>query len=138
MKKLKDRFDLRVQFTIIIIITMAVSIGGTYALLWLLNKFFDYSLVISPILWVLVIGLTTGGTLSNYIGTRFLDPTTELGKSLKKVAEGDFNVTLDASSTHPMVKDIYETLGFTALGDGQFVCDTRSFRENKTRIKMED
>lgn len=108
MKKLKDRLNLRVQFTIIIIITMAVSIGGTYALLWLLNKFFDYSLVISPILWVLVIGLTTGGTLYNYIGTRFLDPTTELGKSLKKVAGGDFNVTLDASSTHPMVKDIYE------------------------------
>ena len=42
------------------------------------------------------------------------------------------------TAKNAMVKDIYETLGFTALGDGQFVCDTRSFRENKTRIKMED
>ena len=108
MKKLKERFNLRVQFTIIVIITMAISIGGTYAVLWMLNRFFNYSLVISPILWVLVIGLTTGGTLSNFIGTRFLDPTTQLGKSLKKVAEGDFNVTLDTASTHPLVKDIYE------------------------------
>ena len=87
---------------------MAVSIGGTYAVLWLLDRFFNYTLVISPVLWVLVIGLTTGGTISNFIGTRFLDPTTQLGKSLKKVAEGDFNVTLDTTSTHPMVKDIYD------------------------------
>lgn len=108
MRKLKERVSLRVQFTIIVIITMAISIGGTYAVLWLLNRFFNYSLVISPILWVLVIGLTTGGTLSNFIGTRFLDPTTQLGNSLKKVAEGDFNVTLDTTSTHPLVKDIYE------------------------------
>ena len=84
MKKLKERFNLRVQFTIIIIIAMAVSIGGTYLVLFLLKKFLDYNLVISPILWILVIGITTGGSLSNYIGTKFLDPTTDLGKSMKK------------------------------------------------------
>ena len=87
---------------------MAVSIGGTYLVLWLLKRFFDYELVISPILWVLVIGLTTGGTLSNYIGTKFLDPTTQLGKSMKKVAAGDFTVTLDTDAVHPIVKEIYE------------------------------
>ncbi|MBO4680059.1 MAG: HAMP domain-containing histidine kinase [Lachnospiraceae bacterium] len=108
MRKIKERFNLRVQFTIIIMLTMAVSIGGTYLVLWLLKKFFEYELVISPVLWVLVIGLTTGGTLSNYIGRKFLDPTTELGKSMKKVAAGDFTVTLDTDSVHPMVKEIYE------------------------------
>ena len=108
MKKLKDRFNLRVQFTIIIMLTMAVSIGGTYLVLWLLKKFFDYELMISPVFWILVIGLTTGGTISNYIGTKFLDPTTELGKSMKKVAAGDFTVTLDTAAVHPMVKEIYE------------------------------
>ena len=108
MRKIKERFNLRVQFTIIIMLTMAVSIGGTYLVLWLLKKFFEYELVLSPVLWVLVIGLTTGGTLSNYIGRKFLDPTTELGKSMKKVAAGDFTVTLDTDSVHPMVKEIYE------------------------------
>ena len=108
MKKLKERFNLRVQFTIIIIIAMAVSIGGTYLVLFLLKKFLDYNLVISPILWILVIGITTGGSLSNYIGTKFLDPTTDLGKSMKKVAAGDFTVTLDTAALHPMVREIYE------------------------------
>ena len=108
MRKIKDRFNLRVQFTIIIIITMAVSMGGTYLVLFLLKRFFEYELVVSPVLWVLVIGLTTSGTLSNYIGTKFLDPTTDLGKSMKKVAAGDFTVTLDTGALHPMVKEIYE------------------------------
>ena len=108
MKKLKERFNLRVQFTLIIIIAMAVSIGGTYLVLFLLKKFLDYNLVISPILWILVIGITTGGSLSNYIGTKFLDPTTDLGKSMKKVAAGDFTVTLDTAALHPMVREIYE------------------------------
>jgi len=108
MKKLKERFNLRVQFTIIIIIAMAVSIGGTYLLLFLLKRFLDYNLVISPVLWILVIGITTGGTLSNYIGTKFLDPTNDLGKSMKKVAAGDFTVTLDTAALHPTVREIYE------------------------------
>ncbi|MBP5660922.1 MAG: HAMP domain-containing histidine kinase [Lachnospiraceae bacterium] len=108
MKKLKERFNLRVQFTIIIIIAMAVSIGGTYLVLFLLKRFLDYNLVISPILWILVIGITTGGTLSNYIGTKFLDPTNDLGKSMKKVAAGDFTVPLDTAALHPTVREIYE------------------------------
>ncbi len=42
------------------------------------------------------------------------------------------------TAKNAMVKDIYETLGFTALGGGQFICDTRTFRENNTCIKTEE
>ena len=41
------------------------------------------------------------------------------------------------TAKNAMVKDIYETLGFTALGGGKFVCETGAFKENKTWIRMD-
>lgn len=64
-----------------------------------------------------------------------------INRMVKTAAEQGFT-TIHAeylpTAKNAMVKDIYETLGFTALGDGKFVCDTGAFRENKTWIKTED
>ena len=42
------------------------------------------------------------------------------------------------TAKNAMVKDIYEKLGFTPLGEGRYRCDPGSFRENETLIRTEE
>lgn len=106
-KERKFQLSQRAVVTLIVMGELVVVIAASWMLSELLDRMLKVPIRFSPVLTLVVCSLVIGGALTNYFSKRVFAPMSKLGKAMKEVASGDFNVRLDTNSRFPEVRDIY-------------------------------
>lgn len=76
-----------------------------------------YSLVIGSFaksISLVVISVVMGSTLTTFMATFFLNPLLKLGAAMRKVAQGDFSVTLPTTHVFPEIRQINQDFNLMA------------------------
>ena len=60
-------------------------------------------------MWAILFSIVVGGAITKFITRFFIDPITQLGKAMKEVADGNFQVTAQCRSRLKDVNDIYDS-----------------------------
>lgn len=109
-KKAPFRLSLYVKFTLIVmagLLLLSVCIGAAATVMQLVFDVDVQNIFFSDNAWLVLCSLFIGGTFAGYIGKKFFDPITRLGKAMSKVAKGDFSIELDSKSKIKEVQEIY-------------------------------
>lgn len=106
MKKPIFPFSMRVIMCLLVIGELSVIMivaGAVTALL----RFFNITLLLPDILWFLIIGVSLGIAITIVLSKWLFDPITKLGKAMRQVADGNFDVRLGGSFWFKEIDDIY-------------------------------
>lgn len=74
---------------------------------WLLRRWLGVTVSIPIFVWAILFSVVVGGAITKFISRSFIDPITQLGKAMKEVANGNFQVTAQCRSRLKEVNDIY-------------------------------
>lgn len=105
--EIKPKITMRVKFFLIcmaefIAVVLLSELAG-----WLLRRWLGVTLNIPIFIWAILFSVVVGGVITNYITNSFIDPITRLGKAMKEVSGGNFQVTAQCASKLKEVNDIY-------------------------------
>jgi len=111
-----NRFSLRTRLTILVTVEMLLCILLSYGLDTLLRKVtklqWEIPLAVELIGVCLLVGILVTSQLSKF----FFDPIKKLRKAMDQVAEGDFSVRLEETSSSKEIMEIYT--GFNLMAHG--------------------
>lgn len=103
----RSRITLHWLFTSVILIEILAVIAIATGLATLSNNKLDGVIHIPPFLWVLIFASLLG-SIATYLITYFLlNPIKALSKEMKKVAEGNFDITIEKTGVVREMKDLY-------------------------------
>ena len=105
--EIKPKVTMRVKFFLICMVEFIAVVLLSELAGWLLRRWLGVTLNIPIFVWAILFSVVVGGVITNYITNSFIDPITHLGKAMKAVAGGNFQVTAQCSSKLKEVKDIY-------------------------------
>lgn len=135
----KIHTDTWVCFSLISILAMAITSILSGIVVYILDYFFNISIIISTPVWLIIFCVIMGSVVTLIMGKIFFSPITRLGRAMQKVAAGDFHIRLEAKHSTHEVKDIYknfnlmvEELGTTETLQTDFVSNVS--HEFKTPI----
>lgn len=135
----KIHTDTLLYFSLISIVAMAVTYILSGVVVYVLDRFLNISIIIPTVVWVIGFCVILGSVITLIMGIIFFTPITRLGKAMRQVASGDFNVRLETKFSTREVKDIYknfnlmaEELGATEMLQTDFVSNVS--HEFKTPI----
>lgn len=135
----KIHTDTWVCFSLISIIAMAITSILSGIVVYILDYFFNISIIISTPVWLIIFCVIMGSVVTLIMGKIFFSPITRLGRAMQKVAAGNFQIRLEAKHSTHEVKDIYknfnlmvEELGSTETLQTDFVSNVS--HEFKTPI----
>ena len=113
MKK-KPQFNLRLYFIVIVMVEITVSFLIAVLLAVLLNYLTRGNIFLPLMVWQIVLSLLIGATISAFLSKWFFGPIIQLGDAMKKVADGDFSVRLNADKGIREIQDIYTNFNLMA------------------------
>ena len=139
VSKIDTKTNLRVFFTLFVILGIAVALIIAMGISWVLEYFLGDILHISAMWWVLIFSVLFGWVLAVIVGQFFLNPFIKLGLAMKRVAKGDFGIRLKTGSVFKLIREVYgsfnlmtEELGMTEIVQTDFVSNVS--HEFKTPI----
>ena len=106
-KELTPRVTLRVKFFLICMAEFVVVVLLSELAGWLLRRWLGVTVSIPIFVWAILFSVVVGGAITKFISRSFIDPITQLGKAMKEVANGNFQVTAQCRSRLKEVNDIY-------------------------------
>lgn len=106
-KELTPRVTLRVKFFLICMAEFVVVVLLSELAGWLLRRWLGVTVSIPIFVWAILFSVVVGGAITKFITRSFIDPITQLGKAMKEVANGNFQVTVQCRSRLKEVNDIY-------------------------------
>ena len=106
-KELTPRVTLRVKFFLICMAEFVVVVLLSELAGWLLRRWLGVTVSIPVFVWAILFSVVVGGAITKFITRSFIDPITQLGKAMKEVANGNFQVTAQCRSRLKEVNDIY-------------------------------
>ena len=137
---MKKRFRSTLGVNLTVIVT--VELVGIILLGWLLVtllRYFDITLNVPDFLWVILLAVVFGGTLTMILSKWIFHPITRLGRAMRQVAKGDFSVRLKDRHRFREIEEIYrnfnlmtQELGATEILQMDFVSNVS--HEFKTPI----
>ena len=108
-----NKFSLRVRMIFMVSAEILVCVILAYAISTLFNNIFH---IRTPILLdLIVLSLFIGSLVTSFMSKWFLDPIKNLRKAIEKVADGDFTVRLETSSSSKEIQEIYS--GFNLMAN---------------------
>lgn len=108
-KELTPRVTLRVKFFLICMAEFVVVVLLSELAGWLLRRWLGVTVSIPIFVWAILFSVVVGGAITKFISRSFIDPITQLGKAMKEVADGNFQVTAQCRSRLKEVNDIYDS-----------------------------
>ena len=108
-KELTPRVTLRVKFFLICMAEFVVVVLLSELAGWLLRRWLGVTVSIPIFVWAILFSVVVGGAITKFITRSFIDPITQLGKAMKEVADGNFQVTAQCRSRLQDVNDIYDS-----------------------------
>lgn len=139
LKAEKIHTDTWICFSLISIIAMAITSIFSGIVVYILDYFFNISIIISTPVWMVAFSVIMGSVVTLIMGKIFFAPITRLGRAMQKVAAGEFHIRLETKHSTHEVKDIYknfnlmvEELGTTETLQTDFVSNVS--HEFKTPI----
>lgn len=108
-KELTPKVTLRVKFFLICMAEFVVVVLLSELAGWLLRRWLGVTLSIPIFVWAILFSIVVGGAITKFITRFFIDPITQLGKAMKEVADGNFQVTAQCRSKLKDVNDIYDS-----------------------------
>lgn len=108
-KELTPRVTLRVKFFLICMAEFVVVVLLSELAGWFLRRWLGVTLSIPIFVWAILFSIVVGGAITKFITRFFIDPITQLGKAMKEVADGNFQVTAQCRSRLKDVNDIYDS-----------------------------
>lgn len=108
-KELTPKVTLRVKFFLICMAEFVVVVLLSELAGWLLRRWLGVTLSIPIFVWAILFSIVVGGAITKFITRFFIDPITQLGKAMKEVADGNFQVTAQCRSRLKDVNDIYDS-----------------------------
>ena len=113
-KRFGFSFNLRLYFTLIVMVEIAISVVVAVILGVILNLVAKGNILLPLTVWQVLLSLLIGASISAFLGKWFFGPITELGDAMKKVADGDFSVRLTADNGIREIEDIYANFNLMA------------------------
>lgn len=108
-KELTPKVTLRVKFFLICMAEFVVVVLLSELAGWLLRRWLGVTVSIPIFVWAILFSVVVGGAITKFITRSFIDPITQLGKAMKEVADGNFQVTAQCRSKLKDVNDIYDS-----------------------------
>lgn len=108
-KELTPRVTLRVKFFLICMAEFVVVVLLSELTGWLLRRWLGVTVSIPIFVWAILFSVVVGGAITKFITRSFIDPITQLGKAMKEVSDGNFQVTAQCRSRLKEVNDIYDS-----------------------------
>ena len=108
-KELTPRVTLRVKFFLICMAEFVVVVLLSELAGWLLRRWLGVTVSIPIFVWAILFSMVVGGAITKFITRSFIDPITQLGKAMKEVSDGNFQVTAQCRSRLKEVNDIYDS-----------------------------
>ena len=108
-KELTPRVTLRVKFFLICMAEFVVVVLLSELAGWLLRRWLGVTVSIPIFVWAILFSVVVGGAITKFITRSFIDPITQLGKAMKEVSDGNFQVTAQCHSRLKEVNDIYDS-----------------------------
>lgn len=108
-KELTPRVTLRVKFFLICMAEFVVVVLLSELAGWLLRRWLGVTVSIPIFVWAILFSVVVGGAITKFITRSFIDPITQLGKAMKEVSDGNFQVTAQCRSRLKEVNDIYDS-----------------------------
>ena len=103
------KVSLRVKFFLICMMEFIAVVLLSELAGWLLRRWLGVTLSIPIFVWAILFSIVVGGAITKFITRFFIDPITQLGKAMKEVADGNFQVTAQCRSRLKDVNDIYDS-----------------------------
>ena len=108
-KELTPKVTLRVKFFLICMAEFVVVVLLSELAGWLLRRWLGVTVSIPIFVWAILFSVVVGGAITKFISHSFIDPITQLGKAMKEVSDGNFQVTAQCRSRLKEVNDIYDS-----------------------------
>lgn len=103
----KSRITIHWLFTLVILIEILAVIAVATGLASLSNSRFEGVIHIPSFLWVLIFSSFLGGIATYFITYFLLNPIKDLSEAMKKVAEGNFDITIEKKGVVREMKELY-------------------------------
>ena len=113
-KRFGFSFNLRLYFTLIVMVEIAISVVVAVILGVILNLVAKGNILLPLTVWQVLLSLLIGASISAFLGKWFFGPITQLGEAMNKVAGGDFSVRLTADKGIREIEDIYANFNLMA------------------------
>lgn len=108
-KELTPKVTLRVKFFLICMAEFVVVVLLSELAGWLLRRWLGVTVSIPIFVWAILFSIVLGGAITKFITSAFIDPITQLGRAMKEVSDGNFQVTAQCQSRLKDVNDIYDS-----------------------------
>ena len=135
----KSVISVRLFYLTLIVIEILVVVASSSGILELIHGSVEGSRNVPDVVWLVALSIILGVGTTFFIVRFFSAPIRTLGKAMKKVADGDFNVRLDTSRGFKEIREISESfntmtkeLGATEILQTDFVSNVS--HEFKTPI----
>ena len=106
-KERKNRFSLRTRLTLLVTLEILGCILAAYGLDLIFNRLIPLEWEVPLELELLCTCLLVGILVTSLLSKLFFDPIKKLRSAMDKVAEGDFSVRLEESSSSKEIMEIY-------------------------------
>lgn len=113
MRKLRQRFTLRVRLIIIVTFEILISFGLAVLIDWLcvslFKDFWNVPILVEMFIIAILVGIFATSALTRW----HFNPLKKIGNALDKISEGDFSVRLETKSTSKEIRELYS--GFNMM-----------------------
>ena len=109
----RDKLSLRFRLMLLVSAELVVCILLALAVYYLLADLIPINQTLLLILDLVVVSLTIGTVVTNYLSKYFFAPIKKLRQAMEKVADGDFSVRLEDHSSSNEIMEVYS--GFNLM-----------------------
>lgn len=103
--KIPLHLTMRVATTLVVMVELGVISVVAYGVTALL-QYFHITVNVPSVVWLALISVVLGGAVTAVLGRWLFDPVKKLGKAMRQVAQGNFDVRLKTTSRFREIRDI--------------------------------
>lgn len=108
MKKRKRGFNIRLFFTTVILVDFTVVLSISSGVIVLLDRVLRLPVEIPLPVWIIILSIILGGSITAIFSKQFLSPVTRLNKAMSNVAQGDFSIRLALKNPVTEIQETYD------------------------------
>ena len=140
LPKRRTHYGILLYFILIACAVIAGTLGVSVALSYIVTKWLGWPTMTIPVTaWVMIFIVLVSFAYLLFFQKKLFEPLTALSRAMRRVARGDFHITLDTTSKVTEIRDIYQSfnrmakeLGATEILQTDFVSNVS--HEIKTPI----
>lgn len=112
-KKIPFLLNIRVVFTAVVMVELLITIAAASIITWLLGML-PSPIQLSRPVWLIILCVAIGGAMTSYVNQKIFTPIIRLSQAMSRVAGGEFDTSLDTSSSINEVREIYRSFNLMA------------------------